>query len=414
MAHAIAAGEVGMALLCGAEAISTARRLAFLKENPDWSEEVGGQLEDRGYGEALLTSEFVRHGALTPMVVYALFENARRARLGLSRADYAMEMGRLFAPFTKVASGNLHAASREVHDAEHLITLAATNRMTCDPYPQRLVARDQVNQGAAVLMTSVDRARALGVPEARFIYLHGGADLRERTVAERADLSSSPAAALAVRSALEAAGVALDAIDLFDFYSCFPIAVFNVRDALGLSPDDPRPLTVTGGLPYFGGRETTIPCTPSPPWCGCCASDRARGGWSGPTADICRNIPWASIRPRRRRGVDSIAPRLRPRSTLARVRRRAGRRLWQGANLYHRPLRKTAQGRGDRAPQGRGRAIHRHDRSEKSQGGPRHDRPGSAGRPGEAGAGRAGPFDHPFVQIEDGFEIMIRGSGLWR
>ncbi len=253
MAHAIAAGEVGMALLCGAEAISTARRLAFLKENPDWSEEVGGQLEDRGYGEALLTSEFVRHGALTPMVVYALFENARRARLGLSRDDYAMEMGRLFAPFTKVASGNLHAASREVHDAEHLITLAATNRMTCDPYPQRLVARDQVNQGAAVLMTSVDRARALGVPEARFIYLHGGADLRERTVAERADLSSSPAAALAVRSALEAAGVTLDAIDLFDFYSCFPIAVFNVRDALGLSPDDPRPLTVTGGLPYFGG-----------------------------------------------------------------------------------------------------------------------------------------------------------------
>jgi acetyl-CoA C-acetyltransferase len=45
----------------------------------------------------------------------------------------------------------------------------------------------------------------------------------------------------------------MDRIDVFDFYSCFPIAVFNVRDGLGMDANDPRPLTVTGGLPYFGG-----------------------------------------------------------------------------------------------------------------------------------------------------------------
>ena len=39
----------------------------------------------------------------------------------------------------------------------------------------------------------------------------------------------------------------------FDFYSCFPIAVFNVRDGVGIPAGDVRPLTVTGGLPYFGG-----------------------------------------------------------------------------------------------------------------------------------------------------------------
>ena len=39
----------------------------------------------------------------------------------------------------------------------------------------------------------------------------------------------------------------------FDLYSCFPISVFAVCDALGLSADDPRRLTTTGGLPYFGG-----------------------------------------------------------------------------------------------------------------------------------------------------------------
>jgi acetyl-CoA C-acetyltransferase len=49
------------------------------------------------------------------------------------------------------------------------------------------------------------------------------------------------------------AGVALEDIDAFDFYSCFPVAVSNAIEAIGLSPNDPRGLTVTGGLPYFGG-----------------------------------------------------------------------------------------------------------------------------------------------------------------
>jgi acetyl-CoA C-acetyltransferase len=116
-----------------------------------------------------------------------------------------------------------------------------------------VVSRDQTNQGAAVLMTSVGRARELGVPETKYVYLLGGADARERPPMERTDLSASPAAVMAVRQALASANAPLDAIDLFDFYSCFPIAVFNVRDGLGIASDDPRPLTVTGGLPFFGG-----------------------------------------------------------------------------------------------------------------------------------------------------------------
>jgi acetyl-CoA C-acetyltransferase len=70
---------------------------------------------------------------------------------------------------------------------------------------------------------------------------------------ERADLSKGPASELAVRQALGAAGAALADVAAFDFYSCFPIAVFNICDALGLASADPRGLTVTGGLPFFGG-----------------------------------------------------------------------------------------------------------------------------------------------------------------
>jgi len=252
--HAIAAGEAQMALLAGAEAISTVRHLTARGEARDWAETVEGSLEDRGFGgEGMLTRDLAYAGGRTPITVYALFENARRGRLGLSREAYRLEMGRLFAPFTEVAAANPHAMSPEARSAEALAAITADNRLTSDPFPRRMVARDQANQGAALLLTSVGKARALGVPEGKWVYLHGGADVRERTVMERADLSKGPASTLAVRRALEAAGVALAGIAAFDLYSCFPIAVFNICDGLGLAPDDPRGLTLTGGLPFFGG-----------------------------------------------------------------------------------------------------------------------------------------------------------------
>ncbi len=252
-AQAIGEGRAGLVLLCGSEAISTIRHLTSRGETRDWAESVPGELEDRGFGDPLGTPDLPRHGARSAISIYALFENARRARLKLSREAYALEMGRMFAPFTEVAAGNTHAMSRDVHSAEDLATVTVSNRLTSDPFPRRLVARDQANQGAAVLLTSVGKARALGVPEDRWVYLHGGADARERLPMEREDLSRGPASVLAVRQALEAARIGLDQIDVFDFYSCFPIAVFNVRDGLDMAADDPRPLTVTGGLPYFGG-----------------------------------------------------------------------------------------------------------------------------------------------------------------
>lgn len=57
----------------------------------------------------------------------------------------------------------------------------------------------------------------------------------------------------AAHEALRVAGLGVDDIATFDLYSCFPFPVFVICEALGLSGDDPRGLTLTGGLPYFGG-----------------------------------------------------------------------------------------------------------------------------------------------------------------
>ena len=253
----ILAGRAEAVLIAGAEAMSTIRHLAKVEDKPDFSDDPAdpdGAFEDRGFGLfGLATMEQTQHGMTTAPAQYALLENARRAARGDSREKYATAMGALFAPFTKVAAQNPLSAAPEQHDAEELAAVTERNRMIAEPYPRFLVARDQVNQGAAVLLTSVAVARRLGIDESKWVFLHGQADLRERNLLERKNLGEAPSAVAAVSHALEVAGLNLDDIDFFDFYSCFPIAVSNITDALGLSPEDPRGLTLTGGLPYFGG-----------------------------------------------------------------------------------------------------------------------------------------------------------------
>jgi acetyl-CoA C-acetyltransferase len=253
-AGAIAAGDIEVALILGSENGSTLKTFAGRDQKPDHSETVGGQLEDRGYGFEQYMSEYTAgHGLTGAPVQYGLLDNARRARLGLSVDEYRLKMAELFAPFSKVAAKNPFSSSPVERTVEELVTVTAENRMICDPYPRLLVARDTVNQGAAALLTSVEAARKLGVPEEKWVYLHGHADQREQDLLDREDVSISHSSKQAVAEALRVAGIGIDDVATFDLYSCFPFPVFVVCDDFGLAADDPRGLTLTGGLPYFGG-----------------------------------------------------------------------------------------------------------------------------------------------------------------
>jgi acetyl-CoA C-acetyltransferase len=122
------------------------------------------------------------------------------------------------------------------------------------PYPKLVNAIMEVDQSAGVILASEDKARELGVPEEKWVYLHGCADAADLWYPlDRQDFHSSPAMRLTGKQALEMAGVTLADIDFIDLYSCFPVAVEIGAEELGLALDDPRGLTVTGGLPYAGG-----------------------------------------------------------------------------------------------------------------------------------------------------------------
>ncbi len=256
-AATIAAGGSEVVLIFGSEAISTIEhytRAGDGTDRPDFTEHAEGSLEDRGYGlRGLISMQQAAHGLTGAPSQYALIDNARRARLKLTRDEYAAAMGALFAPFTRVAAANPHASAPVERTAAELVTPTGANRPIADPYTRYIVAREKVNQGAAVLLMSLAAARRLGVPEDRWVFMPGHADLRERTLMERADLSASPAAVMAAQHALDLAGIGLADLATIDLYSCFPAPVFNICDGLGLAAGDPRGLTLAGGLPFFGG-----------------------------------------------------------------------------------------------------------------------------------------------------------------
>lgn len=254
MAERIARGEIAAGIVFGAEAISSARHLSSKGETRDWAEHDAGEIEDRGSGR-MLTRQGIVHGIVSAPIAYALLENARRARLGMSREDYRRAMGELFAPFSAVAARNPYSsAASEPLSADEIATITPKNRMIADPFPLKVVARDQVNMGAALLVMSAAAAREAGISEDRWVYIHGAAQAAEPDILERTDPGAYPAAEAALDAALAAAGKDIDEVEVLDFYSCFPIAVFSTAiDHLHLSPDNPRGLTVTGGLPYFGG-----------------------------------------------------------------------------------------------------------------------------------------------------------------
>jgi acetyl-CoA C-acetyltransferase len=168
--------------------------------------------------------------------------------------QHAKTMGELFAPFSTVAAQNPYAWFRTQHSIEDLITVGPNNRMVGFPYPKYLNAIIQVDQSAGVIMASYEHAKSLGIPDEKMVFLHGCADTIEKwNVLDRVDYHSSPAMAVGMREAFAMAGKTSANMHFFDLYSCFPIAVRMAANQLGLRHDDPRGLTLTGGLPYFGG-----------------------------------------------------------------------------------------------------------------------------------------------------------------
>ena len=251
-AQAIAEGRTRLAVIAGVEAMNSRRLARKTGERFPWPK--GNPEAVVGEARVGFSETEARHGATLPTRIYPLFENAIRAHLGLSVEEHERRLGELCSRFTEVAAGNPYAWFPEARTPEAITAIGPSNRWVCFPYPKLMNAIIEVDQAAALIVTGSETARELGIPEDRWVYLWGCGDANDKWfVSERVNYYSSPGIRAATERALGMAGITVNDIGAFDLYSCFPSAVQLALDALGVKPDDPRPLTVTGGLPYAGG-----------------------------------------------------------------------------------------------------------------------------------------------------------------
>ncbi|WP_109529524.1 MULTISPECIES: acetyl-CoA acetyltransferase [Nocardia] len=253
----IAAGRAEVVLIGGAESWRSRMKLRAEGIRPDWT------IQDESVAKAQMLVDEVPMRSVTekralldrPAYVYPLFEQALRVSAGRSTDEHREVIGALWSGFSKVASTNPHAWTRREYTASEIVTPSRDNRWISWPYTKLLNSNNMVEQGAALLLCSVEVATRLCIPRQNWVFPQAGTEAHDTyDIAERAALDRSPAIRVAGARALELSGIGLDDLAHVDVYSCFPSAVQVAAAELGLPLDDPgRRLTVTGGLTFAGG-----------------------------------------------------------------------------------------------------------------------------------------------------------------
>ena len=251
-AEAMLRGEMDLALITSAEALATQRAYKKRGERAAYSYKPA---DKRPFPwESPPDPVEVAHEVFQAWLTFAVFDNARRAHRHEQLDEYRNAIGEMLAPMTRVAAANPNAWFPIARSPEEIVTPQPDNRMVGYPYTKYAVAVMDVDMAAALIVSTHERADALGVPADQRVYARGWCDATDPVlVAEHPDLASSPAMRAASAATLSSANATIDDVAYLDLYSCFASSLHFACDALGIAPTDTRGLTVTGGLPYHGG-----------------------------------------------------------------------------------------------------------------------------------------------------------------
>ena len=83
------------------------------------------------------------------------------------RARRSPNPAQLWSTYARVASENPNSWLKKHFTPDEITTPTPENRLIAWPYTKLMVANPTVNMGGAILMTSLAKARAAGVPEDR-------------------------------------------------------------------------------------------------------------------------------------------------------------------------------------------------------------------------------------------------------
>jgi len=254
-AQRIARGECSVAAVCGAEAQSTATKAERAGVELPWTP-FAHDVPEPKRGAAFQKPMAVKLGVFRPVTVYPFYEAATSAHWGQTPREAMAESGELWSRYSQTAAQNPNAWLKRRFAPEEITTPTTDNRLIAWPYTKFQVANPTVNMGAALLMTSLAKARAAGIAEDRLIHVWGGASAEEpRDYLIRDQFFQSHPQNAVLKAVMDLVGGDGRAFDAIELYSCFPCVPKMARRTLGLGADV-QP-TVTGGLTFFGAPLNT-------------------------------------------------------------------------------------------------------------------------------------------------------------
>jgi len=251
--RAVAAGDEDIAIVTGGEAKYRSLRAKItgveINDRLDLGLSPDVTMEP---SEALFDDLEAETGLFLPVRAFALMDNAMRRADGISIDHHRDQIAELWSNFARVASDNPHAWNKTAPTFEEIRTPGPDNRALAFPYSKLHSSNWNVDQAAALIICSAEKAKSLGLPRSNWVFAVAATESNHVVeLSRRANPERSHGAAIGGARVLELAGLGVDEVKHLDLYSCFPAATRIFARELGI--DFKRQLTVTGGMAFAGG-----------------------------------------------------------------------------------------------------------------------------------------------------------------
>ncbi|MEY4131403.1 MAG: hypothetical protein RLZZ31_1527 [Actinomycetota bacterium] len=202
--------------------------------------------------EQVITQIEIERNLTTAAHQYAIIESAIRHRQKRSPEAHQLFLGEFWEGFAAVAKSAPAAWDQRGLSAAEIAQPNESNRMLASPYTKWLISQWNVDQAAALVLTSYGYAKAAGFSDDELAFPLGIAESNAViTMPERVELDAWPGARAVGAALYEKCAVAPSQISFADFYSCFPAAV-QVQ-AREYQLEHLSAFTITGGMTFAGG-----------------------------------------------------------------------------------------------------------------------------------------------------------------
>ena len=245
-------GEINASLIVGGE--SRHKLIQSLKENKNYQEKPLIKNPDfyiKADSDLNLEEEVEQ---LTKMAVgyYAIIENAYRHRKKINIHDHKNILANLYKEFSEIAANNKYSWSDINHKSTEIETPSVKNKYQAFPYNKYHCTSWNVNQASATIICNESIADKLSIPINKRVYPVASSENNAMTaLIQRPNLSSYLGMNLAADFIQKIVKKNKQAINYYDLYSCFPVAIEMFAESLQIPLN--KNCTITGGMSFAGG-----------------------------------------------------------------------------------------------------------------------------------------------------------------